>query len=83
MSVRKNIGNVTSNVPGEAGKPREYGISTVAVHAGARPDPVTGAHEVLFDYNGIYIKQRDNFNGYSTWIARSGSIAEGVTMLSE
>ncbi|SVD84409.1 uncharacterized protein METZ01_LOCUS437263, partial [marine metagenome] len=34
---------VTSNVPGETAKPREYGISTVAVHAGARPDPVTGA----------------------------------------
>ena len=29
MSVRKNIDDVTSNVPGEAGKPRDYGISTV------------------------------------------------------
>ena len=45
MSVRTNIDEVTSNVPGEKGGPREYGISTIAVHAGARPDPVTGARQ--------------------------------------
>ena len=43
MSKRKNIDNVSSNIPGGEGKSREYGISTLAVHAGARPDPVTGA----------------------------------------
>ena len=45
MSVRTNIDEVTSNVPGEKGGPREFGISTIAVHAGARPDPVTGARQ--------------------------------------
>ena len=43
MSKRKNIDNVSSNIPGGEGKSREYGFSTLAVHAGARPDPVTGA----------------------------------------
>ena len=43
MTDRKNIDNVSSNIPGSEGKSREYGISTLAVHAGARPDPVTGA----------------------------------------
>ena len=43
MTDRKNVENVTSNIPGGEEKKREYGISTLAVHAGARPDPVTGA----------------------------------------
>ena len=43
MSARTDIDQVSSNIPGEEGTPREYGISTLAVHAGARPDPVTGA----------------------------------------
>ena len=43
MSARTDIDKVSSNIPGEEGAPREYGISTLAVHAGARPDPVTGA----------------------------------------
>mgnify|MGYP001181798038 FL=1 len=43
MADRKNVENVTSNIPGGEEKKREYGISTLAVHAGARPDPVTGA----------------------------------------
>ena len=43
MTKRKNIDNVTSNVPGAEGAPRKYGMSTLAVHAGARPDPITGA----------------------------------------
>ena len=43
MSARTDIDQVSSNIPGEEGAPREYGISTLAVHAGARPDPVTGA----------------------------------------
>jgi O-acetylhomoserine (thiol)-lyase len=34
---------VVSNVPGAEETPREYGIETLAVHAGARPDPTTGA----------------------------------------
>ena len=45
MSVRTNINKVTSNIPGEEGGPRQYGMSTIAVHAGARPDPVTGARQ--------------------------------------
>ena len=43
MSARTDIDQVSSNIPGEESAPREYGISTLAVHAGARPDPVTGA----------------------------------------
>ena len=43
MNSRKNIDDVSSNIPGQEGTTREYGISTLAVHAGARPDPVTGA----------------------------------------
>ncbi len=43
MNSRKNIDDVSSNIPGQEGTTREYGISTLAVHAGARPDPATGA----------------------------------------
>ncbi|MDP6352603.1 MAG: O-acetylhomoserine aminocarboxypropyltransferase [Alphaproteobacteria bacterium] len=43
MSVRTAIDEVESNVPGATGAPHEYGFETLAVHAGARPDPVTGA----------------------------------------
>ena len=43
MSVRTAIDEVESNVPGGEEGPHEYGIETLAVHAGARPDPVTGA----------------------------------------
>ena len=32
-----------SNVPGGAETQHEYGMETLAIHAGARPDPVTGA----------------------------------------
>ena len=38
MTDRKNVDNVKSNIPGGDGQSREYGISTLAVHAGARPD---------------------------------------------
>ncbi len=31
------------DIPADAPQPRDYGIETLAVHAGARPDPVTGA----------------------------------------
>jgi O-acetylhomoserine (thiol)-lyase len=37
------VDQVVSNIPGAAETPHEYGIETLAVHAGARPDPVTGA----------------------------------------
>ena len=43
MSAHSDNDKVSSNIPGEESAPREYGISTLAVHAGARPDPVTGA----------------------------------------
>ena len=43
MTKRKNVDDVTSNIPGSEGQSRKYGMSTLAVHAGARPDPVTGA----------------------------------------
>ena len=41
MTKRKNVDDVTSNIPGSDGQSRKYGMSTLAVHAGARPDPVT------------------------------------------
>ena len=31
------------DIPADAPNPRDYGIETLAGHAGARPDPVTGA----------------------------------------
>jgi len=37
------VDQVVSNIPGAEETPHEYGIETLAVHAGARPDPVTGA----------------------------------------
>ncbi len=37
------IDEVVSNVPGGEETPRTFGMETLAVHAGARPDPVTGA----------------------------------------
>ena len=44
MSKARNPAQDTvSNVRGGAETPRDYGIETLAVHAGARPDPVTGA----------------------------------------
>jgi len=41
--ARNPASAIVSNVPGGAETEREYGIETLAVHAGARPDPVTGA----------------------------------------
>ncbi len=44
MSKAKNPASDTvSNVPGGGETQRDHGIETLAVHAGARPDPVTGA----------------------------------------
>ncbi len=43
MTDKRPPQDVVSNVPGGAATPREYGVETLAVHAGARPDPVTGA----------------------------------------
>ncbi len=37
------IDEVVSNVPGGEETPRTFGMETLAVHVGARPDPVTGA----------------------------------------
>ncbi len=37
------IDEVVSNVPGGEETPQAFGMETLAVHAGARPDPVTGA----------------------------------------
>ena len=45
MSVRNNIDSVDSNVPGDEAEKKQYGMSTIAIHAGSRPDPTTGAHE--------------------------------------
>jgi len=45
MSVRNNIDSVESNVPGNEAEKKQYGMSTIAIHAGSRPDPTTGAHE--------------------------------------
>ena len=60
MTDRKNIDNVTSNIPGSEGKSREYGISTLAVHAGARPDPVTGARGTPIYQTTERYKQHDH-----------------------
>ena len=43
MTDRKNVYNVKSNITGGDGQSKEYRISTLAVHARARPEPVTGA----------------------------------------
>jgi O-acetylhomoserine (thiol)-lyase len=44
MSRARNPSNATvSNIPGGVETPRHYGIETLAIHAGARPDPITGA----------------------------------------
>ncbi len=44
MSKARNPATATvSNVPGGEETRRDHGIETLAVHAGARPDPVTGA----------------------------------------
>jgi len=43
MTDKSPSAKIASNVPGGDETPREYGMETLAVHAGARPDPVTGA----------------------------------------
>ncbi|MDE0173089.1 MAG: O-acetylhomoserine aminocarboxypropyltransferase [Defluviicoccus sp.] len=42
MTGKGRIGALLDRLPGE-GPPRDPGFETLAVHAGARPDPVTGA----------------------------------------
>ena len=39
----KSEDNFEFDIPSDAPNQRDYGIETLAVHAGARPDPVTGA----------------------------------------
>ena len=46
------IDKVVSNIPGGGETPHEYGIETLAVHAGARPDPVTGARSTPMGISG-------------------------------
>lgn len=57
MSERsKNPSEETvSNVPGSGETPREYGFETLAVHAGARPDPVTGARSTPIYQTTSYV----------------------------
>ena len=43
MSTKIDDPTAFDDIPAAEETPREYGIETLAVHAGARPDPVTGA----------------------------------------
>ena len=43
MNTKTDDTSALDDLPSAGEKPRDYGIETLAVHAGARPDPVTGA----------------------------------------
>ncbi|MFP6758071.1 MAG: O-acetylhomoserine aminocarboxypropyltransferase [Alphaproteobacteria bacterium] len=55
------IDKVVSNIPGGEETPHEYGIETLAVHAGARPDPVTGARSTpIFQTTAFVFNDADH-----------------------
>jgi O-acetylhomoserine (thiol)-lyase len=55
------IDSVVSNIPGGEETPHEYGIETLAVHAGARPDPVTGARSTpIFQTTSFVFNDSDH-----------------------
>jgi O-acetylhomoserine (thiol)-lyase len=55
------IDKVVSNIPGGEETPHEYGIETLAVHAGARPDPVTGARSTpIFQTTSFVFNDADH-----------------------
>ncbi len=43
------------DLPADEAAPREYGIETIAIHAGARPDPVTGARTTPIYQTNAYV----------------------------
>ena len=43
------------DLPADEDAPREYGIETIAVHAGARPDPATGARTTPIYQTNAYV----------------------------
>ena len=49
------IDEVVSNVPGGEETPRAFGMETLAVHAGARPDPTTGARSTPIYQTTSYV----------------------------
>ncbi len=49
------IDEVVSNVPGGKETPRAFGMETLAVHAGARPDPTTGARSTPIYQTTSYV----------------------------
>ena len=55
MSKTQAAKALASNVPGAEETPRQYGIETLAVHAGARPDPYTGARSVPIYQTTSYV----------------------------
>lgn len=55
MTDKRPPQDVVSNVPGGAATQREYGVETLAVHAGARPDPVTGARSTPIYQTTSYV----------------------------
>jgi len=68
MTKRKNVDDVTSNIPGSEGQSRKYGMSTLAVHAGARPDPVTGARGTQYIKQlHLFLMMRSMEQNYSTF----------------
>ena len=55
------IDSVVSNIPGGEETVHEYGIETLAVHAGARPDPVTGARSTpIFQTTSFVFNDADH-----------------------
>jgi len=49
------IDEVVSNVPGGEETPQAFGMETLAVHAGARPDPTTGARSTPIYQTTSYV----------------------------
>jgi O-acetylhomoserine (thiol)-lyase len=51
----KKAKSVTKSLGGPRGKPKEYGIETLSIHAGARPEPVTGARNTPIYQTTSYV----------------------------
>jgi len=51
----------TSSAEADSNLPRDYGIETIAIHAGARPDPTTGARTTpIFQTNSFVFDDADH-----------------------
>ena len=51
----KKAKSATKSLGGPRGKPKEYGIETLSIHAGARPEPVTGARNTPIYQTTSYV----------------------------